>query len=74
MAAIIAILLSNGSTIKPTNNLHIGDNINLSVVSIVERLSSSQRINCIRTVGNYFAERSAIFCSYSTCISEGPLW
>ena len=41
-------------TVEPLNKGHVGKNINSLVLSLVERLSSSRRLqscNCIKTIG-----------------------
>ena len=53
----------------PPNKGHVGDNINSAVLSFIERLSSFQGSQCIKTIGNVilgpravsFVERSIIF-------------
>ena len=61
-----------GSTVKPPNKGHIGDNINSAVLSLIERLSSFRGSRCIKTIGHVilglravsFVERFIIQCPY----------
>ena len=65
------------NTVEPPNKGHVGDNINSTVLSFIERLSSFRSSQCIKTIEKViFGTLSNAFCRgilYSAPISEGPL-
>ena len=57
------LLRHSQCTVEPPNKGHIGDNINSTVLSFVERLSSLRGSKCIRAIGStIFGTSTRVLC------------